>query len=436
MQSGRRPSPSSEPNAPEVHSAGPPRLRTIRIIARLNVGGPARHTVIADAGLMARGFETLLVHGSVGADEASMEGLAEANGVRRVFVRALGRRIHLWDDFTACCRLIRLMFDVRPDVVHTHTAKAGAVGRLAATLYNMMRSRSRRAVIVHTFHGHVFEGYFGPAGTYAVRLIERRLATLTDVIVTISESQRRDIIERFSIAPAHKTQVIPLGLELAPLLVRPRSYAALRGELGWTHEHFVLGYVGRFAAIKQLPLLVSGFLALLARVPNARLLLVGDGESRAILEQLVESASAVHAVRLLGWRTDLTEVYGTLDAFALTSRNEGTPVSMIEAMAAGVPVVATAVGGVPDLVDHGRTGLLVPAGDLQALVGALLDLVTYPEAARSRADAARRRVEALYRPGRLLDDLQELYHTALRVKRGGSQGLTTAPRSDTARPWI
>src|SRR4029453_11057465 len=189
-------------------------MKILRVIARLNVGGPARHVVLLDRGLRGRGHETRLVHGSLGPSEASLEYLALEAGLPLTHIRELGRRFSPISDLRAFAQLLRLLFREAPDVVHTHTAKAGTLGRVAAGVFNATRSRSRRCLVVHTFHGHVLTGYFGPATNVAIRLVGRTLARITDRVVTISPAQRDDIVTRFRIAAAARTVVVPLGLDL------------------------------------------------------------------------------------------------------------------------------------------------------------------------------------------------------------------------------
>jgi glycosyltransferase involved in cell wall biosynthesis len=353
------------------------KIRVVSIIARLNIGGPARHAIVLAEGLRERGFESLLVYGSVDTDEGSFEGLLPSWPIRHRKIAKLGRRIRLWNDLRALYRLTRILFSERPDVVHTHTAKAGTVGRLAALLYNLTRRRAERCIVVHTFHGHVFSGYFGPAGNRAVRVTERMLARITDRIVAISESQRRDLIERYRIAPASKTAVIELGIELGPLLALETN-TTLRERLGFTADDVVFGYVGRLVPIKDVPCLLHAFRRVVTRVPAARLMIVGDGPRRADLEQLADTLSLTPNVRFTGWQHDLAAVYGAIDVGVLSSRNEGTPVALIEAMAAGKPVVATAVGGVEDVIHHDMTGLVVPPADPAALAAAMIRLAEDP----------------------------------------------------------
>jgi glycosyltransferase involved in cell wall biosynthesis len=387
--------------------------KVIRVIARLNIGGPARHAVILQQGLTDAGYRSVLVHGTPTPDEGSFEQLLASRGLTSVRLAGLGRRVNPFDDIVAFWSLLSLIFREQPDILHTHTAKAGTLGRLAGWLLNLTRRRHRRCQLVHTFHGHVFSNYFSKVGSFIVRLIERTLARGTDAIVTISDRQRDDIVQRFRIAPAAKVAVIPLGLELDDLLAMDRPSREWRTELGWTEDEFVVGFVGRIVPVKDVPTLLHAFAALVASVPQARLLLVGDGECRVQMESLTRSLGVSELVRFAGWQLDLKRVYGAMDVVALTSRNEGTPVALIEALAAGRPVVATMVGGVPDVIQDGDTGLLVPPGDPDALAAALARMAGEP-ALRGRLTAAgRRSVADRFGRQRLVQDIDVLYQRLL-----------------------
>jgi glycosyltransferase involved in cell wall biosynthesis len=389
------------------------RLRVLRVIARLNVGGPARHVTILDRGLRARGCDTLLAHGEVGPDEASMERLLDIDALPAVRIPGLGRRISPTSDLRALLTLIRLVFRVQPDIVHTHTAKAGTLGRVAAGLYNLTRRRGRRCLVVHTFHGHVLDGYFGPAGNLLVRMVERALARVTDAILVLSSRQRDDIAVRFSVAPASRVHVVPLGLDLAPLLELPdRTRAEENGRSGVT-----FGFVGRLVPIKNLPLLIEAFASVQRQIPAARLLIAGDGEGRAAAEAMIAAKGLQASVELEGWREDLTVLYRQMDVMVLTSLNEGTPVAVIEAMAAAVPVVVTGVGGVPDVVSHEENGLVVPSGAVDALAGAMLRLARNAEDRERLGTAGRRAVRDRFAAPRLVSEVETLYYTGLEAKR-------------------
>lgn len=388
-------------------------MTILRIIARLNVGGPARHVALLNAGLESRGHRTLLVFGALDTGEASLEGPAVESGIPLVRVEDLGRHVRATSDLRAFIALLRLIFRERPDVVHTHTAKAGTLGRLAATAYNWTRPRGRRALVVHTFHGHVFEGYFSPFVNRLVRLTERTLARVSDVIITISPRQQHDIVTRFAVAPAEKTVVVPLGLDLDRLLEMPEGAASLRASIGAAPDDVIVGYAGRMVPVKDLPTLIHAFAKAQAAVPALRLVLAGDGPERARAEALARQHGVARRVHFMSWVDDLPRFYAALDVFALSSLNEGTPVAAIEAMAAARPVVSTEVGGVPDVVEPGVCGLLVPAQAPDAMAAALVRLALEPSLRRSMGAAGRARVRERYSHLRLVDDIERLYQTKL-----------------------
>jgi glycosyltransferase involved in cell wall biosynthesis len=271
---------------------------------------------------------------------------------------------------------------------------------------------------VHTFHGHVLRGYFGPVASRAVRAAERALARVSDRIVAISSIQRRDLVEVFRIAPARKVVVVPLGLDLDALRGAPDHAGSLRSEAGFPGDAIVCGYVGRLVPIKHVDLLIRAFAEVRGRQPRARLLVVGDGECRVDLERLVGDLDLTGAVCFAGWRTDLRAVYGAMDVVALSSRNEGTPVALIEAGAAGKAIVATRVGGVPDVVETERTGLLVPDDDLAALASALERVIVDSDLRARLGAAARATSISRFGYARLVDDLDALYRAAVVGRRG------------------
>ena len=400
----------------------PAPLKLLRVIARLNVGGPAHQAVLLHDRLRAFGFDTRLVHGSVAEGEASMEDLLDARGLERNKIPELGRRVRPANDLQAFWRLLRYLFAERPDIVHTHTAKAGTLGRLAAAAFNATRPRRQRCLVVHTFHGHVLNGYFGPAGNLAVRTAERALALLTDRIVTISPAQRDDIVGRYRIAPAGRVRMVRLGLDLDAFFQVKGADGAARTRLGFPPDAIVFGAIGRLVPIKDLQTLLRATAHAVAEEPRIRLAVAGDGQERGKLEQLSRNLGIEGRVTFLGWQRGLTAIYEALDVVALSSRNEGTPVALIEAMAAGRPTVATAVGGVPDVVVHEETGLLVPAGDISGFAAAMVRLAR-SEPERRRFGEAGRRAAAPYRSEALLDALADLYRRGLQEKRGSRKAM-------------
>jgi len=337
-------------DAPAATSGVP--VRVVRIIARLNVGGPAWHVVLLSAGTQAR-YPTLLVAGSVQRGEADMSGFARERGVPFLSIPELGRTLHPLNDVVAFWKLWRLCRTARPHIVHTHTAKAGTLGRLAAWLAGV-------PVRVHTFHGHVFHGYFGRLKTLFVITVERALARITTKFVAISPRQAKDVA-RYLGLPLDRVGVIPLGLDLDRFL---RADAELerrrfREDIG-ARSDVVVTMVGRLTAIKNHELALRAFARLPHGSPRFLLVLVGGGEEEGRLRRMASQLGLAERVRFLGWRRDLEAVYYGSDVVALTSDNEGTPVCLIEALACGRAVVATNVGGVADVLEEGRLGLLVP----------------------------------------------------------------------------
>jgi glycosyltransferase involved in cell wall biosynthesis len=393
-------------------------MRVVRVIARLNVGGPARQVVVLDEELRRLGCETLLVYGAPGTAEGSLDGLARDRGVPTVAMPTLGRRISLLRDVVTAVRLLRVLFAERPDVVHTHTAKAGTLGRLAATTYNLTRRRSRRCAVVHTFHGNVFRGYFGAIGSRLTQTAERTLARLTDRIVTLSTQQREEIVTRFHIASARKVDVVGAGHDLERLFALDARDDRLRAELGWSGDQIVIAFVGRLVGIKDVATLLRAVAAVARSCPHVRLLIAGDGDQRAPLEDLSRDLRLDGIVRFIGWSTDLPRLYGSIDMVALTSLNEGMPASLIEGMAAGRAVVATRVGGVPELVVDGETGRLADAGDVEAIATAIEELVRDQTMRETLGRRARVAVRDRFSPARLARETLHVYERALASRRG------------------
>ncbi len=360
-----------------------PPIRVLRVIARLNIGGPAIHATLLAERLDPARFTTTLVTGTEDAAEGNYLALHGRDAQVEV-IPDLGREIRPLGDLRTLWTLMRLIRRVRPDVVHTHTAKAGAVGRLAAILCGV-------PVIVHTFHGHVLRGYFSPAKTAVYRAIERRLAVRTDRLLTVTDRVRDELLE-LGVGRPEQYATVPLGFDLAPLLQAERRRGELRQELQ-IGDAPLIGIVARLVPIKAHEVFLAAAARVHAAVPRARFLIVGDGERRQALEQLVDALGLRPATLFLGWRADLDRLYADLDVVVLTSRNEGSPVALIEAMAAGVPVVSTDVGGVADVVEDGASGILAAMDDDAALAAGVLAVL----ADRDRAAAMGRHGP---RPGR------------------------------------
>jgi glycosyltransferase involved in cell wall biosynthesis len=385
-------------------------IRIARVIARLNVGGPAQHVILLTAGMDRARFLTTLITGTVGAGEGDLSSMAWARGVEPIVIPELGRAVHPMRDLASLGKLVQLFRQLRPDIVHTHTAKAGALGRLAARLAGVPKS-------VHTFHGHALEGYFSPAATQLFLRIERVLARMTDRIVTVSPRLRHSLLA-MRIGRPEQVEVIPLGLDLDRFLQMPRSRADLRLSLRIPAGAALLGIVGRLVPIKDHPTLLQALALFPDSGQSPHLLVVGDGERREELRRLTHELGLASRVHFLGWRDDLEAILGGLDVVICCSRNEGTPLALIEAMAAGVPVISTDVGGVGDLVSHGKTGWLVPPGDPAALAHGIEILQDDPGLCRRLVAAARSAVLERHHVSGLIQRMETLYADVLAEKGG------------------
>jgi glycosyltransferase involved in cell wall biosynthesis len=391
----------------------PADVRVLRVIARLNMGGPALHVAYLTAGLAERGYETTLVAGSLARGEDSMAFVADELGVEVTRLDELHREISPVRDAIAVVKLARLIRRLRPDILHTHTAKAGAVGRMAA----LLAGGARPPIVVHTFHGHVLHGYFDPVRTAGFRALERWLARSSTALVAVSPQVRDDLVA-LGVAPAGKFAVVRLGIELEGRVAAERDG---RGEtrriMGIAPERFAVGWIGRMTGVKRTDDVLLAVLRLREQGVDACLCLVGDGPDRDHVERRAHDLGLMRHTYFLGYQQDVGPYYAAFDAMILPSVNEGTPVSAIEALAAGRPVVATRVGGVPDVVRDGEDGFLVEPGAVDELAARLALLAADPELRARMGAAGRERVLARYSVARLVDDVDRLYRSLIEARQ-------------------
>ena len=387
-------------------------MRVLRLITRLNIGGPSIQAIALSERLTPRGFTTRLVHGSLGEGEGDMRYLLSP-GTTVEQVPSLRRELSPAADYAAFQHVSAALRDFRPQIVHTHMAKAGAVGRAAAALYNRSVAPGERARIVHTYHGHVLDGYFSAAKTALFVGIERRLARVTDRIVAISPAIRDELLRDHRIGRFEQYRVVPLGFDLSSMAaLDDAAREAARRSLGIDANARVISTVGRLTAIKQHHLFLEAARVIANQEPAALFLIAGDGELRGDLEAAAREFGLADRVRFLGWRRDLATIYGATDVFLLTSRNEGTPVALIESLAAGVPAVSTDVGGVRDVLRE-NTGVVVPFGDAAGLANAVAQFLGDTNRRRSMGERGRASVVAQYGIDRLVDDIDALYRDLL-----------------------
>ncbi len=397
-------------------------IRDLRVIARLNVGGPSLHVSYLSEGLAHRGYATTLAAGTISEGEASMAFVAEQRGIEVESIPDLQREVAPLQDMSVVRHLREIIRRDRPHVLHTHTAKAGTVGRTAARL----AGDARPPVVVHTFHGHMLKGEFSPTRTRVFRAIERTLAHHTDALVAVSPEVRDELVE-MGVAPASKFAVVRLGIELSERMAGAADGASLRASLGIPPDRFCIGWVARMSAAKQPGDVLRTVRLLRDRGVDAALILVGDGPERARLEAQARMLDLVEGVHFVGFQNDVGPWFHAFDVLLLPSRSEGTPVSAIETLASGRPVVATDVGGTRDVVEDGVSGFIVPLGDVAAGAERLERLALDRELRDRMGAAGQARTLERYRVPRLVADIDQLYRSLLQAK-----GLKVAAGSGPA----
>jgi glycosyltransferase involved in cell wall biosynthesis len=387
------------------------RTKIARIITRLDLSGPARHVCSLTADLDREEFASWLICGHAAENEHDGSAIAAAAGIRPIYINHLKREFG-WHDLNAYATINRLLASIDPAIVATHTAKAGALGRAVGLWRSLLRCK--RVRLVHTFHGHIFRHYFSNPVTRAFVAIERHLASLTDMIITVSPTIRSQLIEEYRIAAAEKVRVVPLGFDFTWRERLGAQRGWLRAKLGIDDSTVLIGTVGRLAKIKNTALTLRAFAQLLRKEAiDARLAVIGEGDQLEQLKNLARELALDNRVTFCGWVLERERIFSDLDLMCLSSQNEGTPVSIIESLAAGVPVVATRVGGVADVMCDPMDGELVESGDEGALVAALAKV-----ARRRRVIAASRSATICqqYSASRMIKDIEALYAEVLEMR--------------------
>lgn len=394
--------------------------RVLRILNRLIIGGPSKNAVYLTR-YMKPDFDTLLVIGGKEDHEQDADFLATANNIEPVCIPEMKRSISPTNDWVAYNKLKKLIKEFKPDIVHTHAAKPGALGRLAARHANV-------PVIVHTFHGHVFYSYFNSLKTNVFIRAERYFAGFSDAIVAISDVQKKELSGDFKIAPEDKFRVIPLGLDLDSFIIdQDVKRIKFRNEFGLDNSTVAIGIIGRLVPIKNHSLFLKGLKYVLDNsTVKLKAFIIGDGESRNEIQQMANELGIKfsqhidkvhpHPLVFTSWRTDVDTICAGLDIIALTSLNEGTPVSLIEAQAAGKPIVSTRVGGISDVVLENKTALLSDNDDETTFSKNLLQLVADASLRNKFSNAGKDFVLSKFSYHRLVADMSKLYHELLEKK--------------------
>jgi len=375
------------------------RIKVMEIIARMNVGGPAVIVAELMRGIDATKFEVLLVTGYCDKSEADYLDTI-ATDIKAIRIEGLGRSLSLKQDVVSFFSLVRLIRKEQPDVIHTHTAKAGVLGRLASII------AGKGATRIHTFHGHLLHGYFGKVKTYLVIAIERLLAKKTDLLVAVGTRVRDDLL-RARIGSAEKFVVSFPGLQLPATF----EIASERKKLGLDSSTLYCTFVGRLTHIKRPDRLLDVASIAKARGLNIHFLIAGDGELTEMCKKRIEEENL--PVTLLGWRKDIDQIFASSDIAILTSDNEGIPLTLIQASLAGLPIVATRVGSISDIVVHGETGFLTDTEPAR-LADAIAALVADPALRKSMGDAGRKRAVSHFSAHAMVTAHEDLYASATR----------------------
>lgn len=385
------------------------KIKVLRIINRFNIGGPSYNATFLTR-FMSDEFETKLIGGGPEKDEADSLHIPESYGLNPIILDEMKRKPSLKSDRLAYAKIKAIIQEFQPDIVHTHASKAGALGRRAAFSCGV-------PVVVHTFHGHVFHSYFGKIKTSIYKAIERRLARKSTGIIAISELQKKELAEQHHICKAEKIKVIPLGFDLDKFQAnKTENRIFIREKYKLDADVVAVGIVGRLAPIKNHQFFLDVVEKILSEgIEHVRFFIVGDGELRTEIESRAQLLNQKFGEKIVltSWIKDIAQFNGGLDIMCLCSKNEGTPVSLIEAQASGVPVISTDVGGVKDIVSEGQTGFVVPTDNLDLYVEKVSLLIKNKEIREKMSQNGWKHVHEKFSYNRLVSDMEKYYKELL-----------------------
>ena len=381
-----------------------------QIITRLNIGGPTIIAFILNNDLIEYGFKTALYCGELNPGETEMTFIKEAENVNPIRIKGFERSIKLFSDIRLILKFKRIFKKTRPIVVHTHQAKAGTVGRIAAWLSGV-------PVIIHTFHGTVFKGYFNPIISKLFVLLERLFSLISTYIIAISKTQAEELINIYKIASKKKIKIINLGFDLTNFYKIEEHKDKLKERYNIPKTCLTVGVIARLEPVKNISLFLDVAKGVTSVNKNIKFIIIGDGVERKKIEKRIDELNLKEHVILTGFMEHIWRVLADLDVVALTSISEGTPVSIIEAMAAGKAVISTDVGGVKDLIEDGKTGLLIKSGDTENYIRKLLYLLKNEDIRNNLGKAARNAIRPKYTKERFVEQIAGLYYSALNKKR-------------------
>lgn len=394
------------------------KIKVLRIINRFNLGGPTYNAAYLTKYLPSEKYETLLVGGVKDIDEDSSEFMLEKLGLKPILIEEMKRPINFSEDRRAYKKLVEIIKDFKPDIIHTHASKAGLLGRLAAFKCNV-------PVVLHTFHGHVFHSYFGKIKTYVFKTLERYLAKKSSKIIAISPEQKRELSKDHRIAKESKFEIVPLGFDLRRFQENmDEKRKIFRSKYQLKEKDIAVGIIGRLAPIKNHYFFIDVINQILKQNIEAKFFIIGDGETMGELQEYCKNLnipfnlpkSEVFDSNLIftSWIKEVDIALAGLDIIALTSKNEGTPVSLIEAQAANKPIVTTNVGGIKDIVIENETAYLCEQEDLNAFTEQLELLITDNKVRKNMSEKGWENVKKKFHYTRLVNDIDKLYSTLLK----------------------
>ena len=386
------------------------KIKVCHIITMLELGGAQINTLYTVSKLDRERFTPVLISGAVGILDEETYGIA---GLKTYFVRELVRPIRPLSDLIAVAKIYRLLRAERPDIVHTHSSKAGILGRIAASL-------ARVPVVIHTYHGFGFNDFQNILSRQAFIMAEKIVAPLATRFIAVT---KEDIAKglRYGIGPEEKYSLIRSGIDASKYSSSDQDKARFKKELGIDPEDRVVTTIGPFKPQKNLLDFVRACSLIVKGLPASRFLIVGDGEQRAMIEALVEKLGLKDRVELLGWRKDIERILNATDVFVMTSLWEGLPRSILEAMSLGLPVVANAVDGIKEIVNDGVTGYLVRPRDIETLSEKVLHILNNPDAAAEMGKKARGSIDRQYDINYMVKQQEELYVTLSKEKHGNTK---------------
>lgn len=381
------------------------KVKIIRIITRLNIGGPTIHTVLLNAKMDTEKYESYLLTGTIESNESNMDYFTDKYGITPIYINSMSREIRLLRDFIALREIYKVIRKIKPDIVHTHTAKAGMLGRLAAKMAGV-------PIIIHTFHGNVFNGYFGKLKTKFFIWVEKFLARFSTKIVAISKQQKNELVS-LRIAKKDKIEIIRLGFQFDNIIPNELDKHKFREKYSIPRNAKLVGIVGRLVSIKNHYLFLDIAEKLLKKYSDIYFPIIGDGELRCDIEKEIESRKLGKNVFITGFIKELKPVYADLDVVLLTSINEGTPVALIEAMACEKLVMSTHVGGVEDFIENRKNGFFFAQGEPDLFVEEIENWMKNEDKYNNIRHAASKKVLDRYSYTRLISDIEHIYEKLL-----------------------